>query len=235
MNWPTDYYDRKKVAIIGSGCAGIGALWALNKTYHDVYMYEAADRLGGHTNTVQFKKGKYTTAVDTGFIVLNAATYPNFISFLDKVGVKIDPTEMTFSVSRDRGVFEWAGSSLPSLFAQRRNILAPRMWRMIFDIMRFNQFALDLLINEEEEARPLHVGNAMMNHVSKEETIGDYLNREGYSDAFRDDYLIPMTAAVWSTGPDKCTLDFPAVTLLESSSIVDGGCPPSVAYNIRRI
>ncbi|KPM39317.1 hypothetical protein AK830_g7265 [Neonectria ditissima] len=204
----------KKVAIIGSGCAGIGALWALNKTYHDVYMYEAADRLGGHTNTVQFKKGKYTTAVDTGFIVLNAATYPNFISFLDKVGVKIDPTEMTFSVSRDRGVFEWAGSSLPSLFAQRRNILSLKMWRMIFDIMRFNQFVLDLLINEEEEARPLHVGNAMMNHVSKEETIGDYLAREGYSDAFRDDYLIPMTAAVWSTGPDKCTLDFPAVTLV---------------------
>ena len=75
MNWSTDDFDRKKVAIIGSGCAGIGALWALNKTYHDVYMYEAADRLGGNTNTVQFRKGKYTTAVDTGFIVLNAATY----------------------------------------------------------------------------------------------------------------------------------------------------------------
>ncbi|KAH7134737.1 hypothetical protein B0J13DRAFT_561114 [Dactylonectria estremocensis] len=204
----------KKVAIIGSGCAGIGALWALNKTYHDVYMYEAADRLGGHTNTVQFTKGKYTTAVDTGFIVLNEATYPNFISFLDKIGVKTDPTEMTFSVSRDRGVFEWAGSSLTSLFCQRRNILSPRMWRMIFDIVRFNQFALDLLINEEEEQYHFHVGNAMMNHVSKEETIGEYLDREGYSEVFRDEYLIPMTAAVWSTSPDKCTLEFPAVTLV---------------------
>lgn len=79
MHGSTDYFVRKKVAIIGSGCAGIGALWALNKTYHDVYMYEAADRLGGHTNTVQFKKGKYTTAVDTGFIVLNEATYRMFI------------------------------------------------------------------------------------------------------------------------------------------------------------
>lgn len=75
MNGSADYFARKKVAIVGSGCAGIAALWALNKTYHDVYLYEAADRLGGHTNTVQFKKGKYTTAVDTGFIALNTITY----------------------------------------------------------------------------------------------------------------------------------------------------------------
>lgn len=85
---------------------------------------------------------------------------------------------------------------------------------MIFDIIRFNQFALDILINEEEDKHHCHVGNAMMNHLSKEETIGDYLDREGYSEAFRDEYLIPMTAAVWSTSPDKCTLDFPAVTLV---------------------
>ncbi|KAF4995138.1 hypothetical protein FDECE_12883 [Fusarium decemcellulare] len=197
----------KKVAVIGSGCAGIGALWALNKTYHDVYMYEAADRLGGHTNTVQYKKGKYTTQVDTGFIVLNTATY-------HKVGVKTDPTEMTFSVSRDRGAFEWAGSSLGSLFCQRRNILSPRMWRMIFDIIRFNQFALDLLINDEEDTCNTELGGGMMDHVTKDETIGEYLEREGYSEAFRDDYLIPMTAAVWSTSPDKCSLEFPAVTLV---------------------
>lgn len=213
MNGSADRFVRKKVAIVGSGCAGIGALWALNKTYHDVYMYEGADRLGGHTNTVMYKKGKYTTMVDTGFIVLNTATYPNFIRFLDKIGVKTDPTEMTFSVSRDRGAFEWAGSSLTSLFCQRRNILSPRMWRMIFDIIRFNQFALDLLINDEEDMSA-DLGGDMMNHVSQDETIGEYLDREGYSDAFRDDYLIPMTAAVWSTSPDKCSLEFPAVTLV---------------------
>ncbi|KAF3766016.1 FAD/NAD(P)-binding domain-containing protein [Cryphonectria parasitica EP155] len=221
MSRPINSHPRKKVAIVGSGCAGIAALWALNRTHHDVYMYEAADRLGGHTNTVDWKNGKYTTKVDTGFIVMNEATYPNFIKFLGKVKVDIVPTAMTFGVSRDHGVFEWAGTSLNSIFCQRRHIFSPRMWRMIFDIVRFNQFALDLLINDDSErvgARQVN-GNSHKfgaNHGTPraEETIGEYLDREGYSDAFRDDYLIPMTAAVWSTSPDKCTLEFPAVTLV---------------------
>ncbi len=110
---------------------------------------------------------------------------------------------MTFSVCRDRGAFEWSGTSLDSLFCQRRNLLSPRMWRMVFDILRFNQFALDLL-DEDEALRSTAPG----------ESIGQYLEREGYSDAFRDDYLIPMTAAVWSTSPDKCSLEFPASTLI---------------------
>ncbi|KAH8888171.1 amine oxidase [Thozetella sp. PMI_491] len=193
---------RKRVAIVGSGCAGIAALWALNRTHHDVYLYESADRLGGHTNTVEWTCGGHTTAVDTGFIVMNTATYPNFISFLDKVHVRTVPTEMTLAVSRDHGLFEWAGTSLDSLFCQRRNIFSPRMWRLVFDVIRFNQFALDLLISDSS-------GDA-----SQEESVGDYLDRNGYSDVFRDDYLIPMTAAVWSTSPDKCSLEFPAVTLI---------------------
>ncbi|CEJ93956.1 Putative Amine oxidase [[Torrubiella] hemipterigena] len=195
---------EKKVAIVGSGSAGIAALWALNRTYHDVYLYEAADRLGGHTNTVQWKAGKYQTAVDTGFIVLNTATYPNFINFLQRIGVEAEETEMTFSVSRDQGAFEWAGTNLATVFCQKRRLFSPRMWRMVFDIIRFNQFALDLLLNESDDP----------NHDSNNETIGSYLEREGYSDAFRDDYLLPMTAAVWSTSPDKCSLEFPAVTLV---------------------
>lgn len=199
----------KKVAIVGSGCAGIAALWALNRSPHDVYLYEAAERLGGHTNTVEFTHGKFTTLVDTGFIVMNMATYPNFINFLDKVGVATDPTEMTFSISRDQGLFEWAGTNLSSVFCQRGNIFSPRMWRMVFDIIRFNQFALDLLRRDESE---LGAGRNPSTH--REETIGEYLDREGYSDAFRDDYLIPMTAAVWSTSPDKCSLEFPALTLV---------------------
>ncbi|CAM1509174.1 Fc.00g029130.m01.CDS01 [Cosmosporella sp. VM-42] len=214
MNGSTDYFVRKRVAIIGSGCAGIGALWALNRTYHDVYMYEASDRLGGHTNTVQWKTGKYTTAVDTGFSVFNTATYPNFINFLKRVGVETDPTEMTFGLSRDRGAFEWSSSSLRALFCEKRNFFSPRMWRMLFDIIRFNQFALDLLINEEEEPEHPYVGNAMMNGLNKEETIGTYLDREGYSEAFRDDYLLPLAAALWSTSPDRCSLEFPAATLV---------------------
>jgi predicted NAD/FAD-binding protein len=116
---------------------------------------------------------------------------------------------MTFAVSRDQGLFEWAGSNLSSVFCQRRNIFAPRMWRMIFDIIRFNQFALDLLRKDDAALR-----TAAGSSPLPEETIGDYLDREGYSDAFRDDYLIPMTAAVWSTSPDKCSLEFPAVTLV---------------------
>ncbi len=127
-------------------------------------------------------------------------------------------TEMTFGVSRDHGLFEWAGTSLDAVFAQRKNIFSPRMWRMIFDIIRFNQFALDLLV-KEDDSKPYVNGfsNDSANGYHDptwQETIGEYLEREGYSDAFRDDYLIPMTAAVWSTSPDKCSLEFPAVTLV---------------------
>jgi predicted NAD/FAD-binding protein len=123
---------------------------------------------------------------------------------------------MTFGVSRDQGLFEWAGTSLSAVFAQRQNLLSPRMWRMIFDIIRFNQYALDLLKTEEKSAEYVN-GNSNTNgvyHAEEQESIGQYLAREGYSDAFRDDYLIPMTAAVWSTSPDKATLEFPAVTLV---------------------
>jgi len=122
----------------------------------------------------------------------------NFLNFLNTIGVKAVPTEMSFSVSRDRGLFEWAGSTLDTVFCQRRNLFSPRMWRMLFDIVRFNQYALDVLKTDE----PV------------EETIGEYLDREGYSGVFRDNYLMPMAAAVWSTRPDKLALDFPAETLI---------------------
>ena len=129
---------------------------------------------------------------------------------------------MTFGVSRDHGLFEWAGTSLGAVFAQKLNLFSPRVWRMIFDIIRFNQYALDLLKGEEKSEEYFNTnGNTNGNgngkgvhHAEKQETIGQYLEREGYSDAFRDDYLIPMTAAVWSTSPDKCTLEFHAVTLV---------------------
>ncbi|KAI1328626.1 amine oxidase [Xylariaceae sp. FL0255] len=202
------YVPRKKVAVVGSGSAGISALWALNRTHHDVYLYEAADRLGGHTNTVEWKKGKFRTLVDTGFIVLNTATYPNFINFLRKINVPTVRTEMTFGVSRDQGKFEWAGTGLGAVFCQKKNIFSFRMWRLIFDIVRFNQFALDLLRDDAFNDSPPKTADGRL------ETIGEYLDRHGYSDTFRNDYLLPMTAAVWSTSPDKCGLQFPAVTLV---------------------
>ncbi|KAL8851668.1 MAG: hypothetical protein Q9221_003399 [Calogaya cf. arnoldii] len=208
---------RKRVAVVGSGCSGLAALWALKSTDHEVHLYEADERLGGHTNTVDFKHGDKTTRVDTGFIVMNTATYPNFISFLRHVGIEPVDTEMTFGVSRDAGLFEWSGTSLSSIFTQRSNFFSPRMWRMIFDIVRFNQFALDLLSDDEEsEVDPSGANGSgtSMKAPRQQQSIGDYLDREGYSDAFRNDYLIPMTAAVWSTAPDKASLEFPAITLV---------------------
>lgn len=112
---------------------------------------------------------------------------------------------MTFGISRDAGAFEWSGTSAGALFAQPENALKPTFWRMIFDIVRFNQFALDLLSLVPGSPAAVDATNI---------SIGDYLLREGYSDAFRDDYLIPMTACVWSTGADKCALEFPALTLV---------------------
>ncbi|KAJ4318081.1 hypothetical protein N0V94_004606 [Neodidymelliopsis sp. IMI 364377] len=197
--------ERKRVAIVGSGVSGISALWTLRNAGHDVHLFEAADRLGGHTNTVNWKHNGHETPVDTGFIVLNTATYPNFIQFLKALNVKTDMSEMTFGISRDAGAFEWSGTSLGALFAQSSNALKPSFWRMIFDIVRFNQFALDLL--------SIPPGSPAATKANQE-SIGQYLERNGYSDAFRDDYLIPMTACVWSTGADKCALEFPALTLV---------------------
>lgn len=132
----------------------------------------------------------------------------NFINFLKKIGVPTAVTEMSFGISRDHGLFEWAGTSLGAIFCQLRNVFSWRMWRMIFDIVRFNQLALDLLRYEEGH------DTSSKKRIDLDESIGHYLEREGYSDAFRDDYLIPMTACVWSTSPDKCLLEFPAITLV---------------------
>lgn len=204
---------RKKVAIVGSGCAGLGAAWALKNSDYEVHLFEKSAKLGGHTNTQPFQYGDHTVPVDTGFIVMNTATYPNFIRFLKHVGVDPTPTEMTFGVSRDHGAFEWSGETR-GLFAQRRNFFSPRHWRMIYDIVRFNQFALDLIADEEEDGDDRLGSPPMSRSFAAELTIGQYLDQEGYSQAFRDDYLIPMTAAVWSTSPDKCSLEFPAQTLI---------------------
>ncbi|PVH84876.1 FAD/NAD(P)-binding domain-containing protein [Cadophora sp. DSE1049] len=173
----------KKVAVVGSGCSD--------------------ERLGGHTNTVQWTAGKYSVGVDTGFIVLNTATYPNFINFLKKMRIETEPTRMDLSVSRDHGAFEWAGKNLASVFCQSKNLFSVHMWRMLFDVVRFNQFALDVLIDADEQ-----------DTVTGSEPIGMYLDRHGYSDAFRDGYLTPITAAVWSTSHDKCIDAFPTLTLI---------------------
>ena len=124
---------------------------------------------------------------------------------------------MTFGVSRDRGLFEWSGTSLATVFAQKSNLFNPRMWIMLFDIIRFNQFALNLLSEEDESENYPSASHDIPSKLGKprhQQSIGEYLQKENYSEAFRDDYLIPMTAAVWSTAPDKASLEFPAVTLV---------------------
>lgn len=208
-----ELYQKLRVAVVGSGVSGLAATWALNECSNaEVHLFEADNRPGGHANTVRFRRpdadgeGVGGVDVDTGFIVCNPPSYPNFLQFLalPDVNVPVVPTEMTFSVSRDRGEFEWAGKDLTTLFCQIQNLFKPGMWRMIWDIFRFNASARRLM---EDDFR------ATCNPKS-ELSIGEYLKKEDYSNEFINDYLIPMTAAIWSTPPDTCALDFPARTLI---------------------
>ncbi|KAF5377876.1 hypothetical protein D9615_006709 [Tricholomella constricta] len=199
-----------RVAVVGSGVSGLAATWLLNEySGHTVHLYESDSRPGGHANTVRYTprdagsgRGEVGIDVDTGFIVFNPSTYPNFLRFLrlhantEKV---ILPTEMTFSVSRDGGAFEWAGKNLFTVFCQAKNLLDPGMWRLVWDVARFNATA----------------GRILLENDRQEQSIGEYLDQEGYSASFRDNYLIPMTAAIWSTPADKCSMEFPATTLIQ--------------------
>ncbi|KAL6303896.1 FAD/NAD(P)-binding domain-containing protein [Sparassis latifolia] len=195
-----------KIAIVGSGVSGLAATWLLNEyTHHEVHLYEAGSRPGGHVNTATFvQPGKEPAEVDTAFIVFNPIMYPNFVRFLQQypsLRERIISSLMSFTVTRDGGAFMWASSCLRSFFCQSFRVFDPRMWRMLYDIVRFNACAPNLLVEPEPIDRD-------------EITVGEYIRREGYSDFFKDNYLIPLTAAIWSTPPDKCALDFPARTLI---------------------
>lgn len=171
-----------KIAIIGSGIAGLTSAYLLSRR-HDITLFEAGDRIGGHTHTVDVAVEGKRYAVDTGFIVFNDWTYPNFIRLLGQIGVTFKPTEMSFSVCDENTRFEYNGNNLNSLFAQRRNILSPGFWGMLRDILRFNRQApLDL-----QEQR-----------ISAEMTLGDYLEAKGYGPRFILHYIVPMGAAIWS-------------------------------------
>ncbi|KAG2123795.1 hypothetical protein DEU56DRAFT_893401 [Suillus clintonianus] len=200
-----------KIAVVGSGVSGLAATWALNEhSPHEVHLYEVEDRAGGHANTISYippgKSDKDAVDVDTGFIVFNPTTYPNFLRFLQRIPtIRILQTEMTFSVCRDSGLFEWAGKNVATLFCQPSRLLDPDMWRLVYDVLRFNACARRLVSSKAASD-------------DSDLSIGDYLDREGYSASFRDNYLIPMTAAIWSTPPDKCLMNFPARTLVQFMS-----------------
>ncbi|MCO1336043.1 FAD-dependent oxidoreductase [Microbulbifer sp. OS29] len=171
-----------RIAIVGSGIAGLTAAYLLNRKY-DITLFEAQARLGGHTATVDVDTGDQSLQIDTGFIVYNDWTYPNFIRLLNELGVQTQPTSMGFSVRCDQEGFEYAGNNLNSLFAQRTNLVSAGHWRMLWDIVRFNRSAL----RDWREGR-----------LSDTLTLGEYLPANGYSSEFANRYLVPMGSAIWS-------------------------------------
>jgi predicted NAD/FAD-binding protein len=180
---------RLRIAVVGSGVSALSCAWLLGQR-HEVVVYEREERLGGHSNTVDARTPEGEVAVDTGFIVFNAATYPNLCALFDHLGVKSRETDMSFAVSLDDGGFEYAA---PALFAQRRNIFRPRFWRMLAELVRFyRQAPLDLTRLTDPDM-----------------SLGDYLTSQGFGEAFRKDHLLPMAAAIWSS-PAHTLNDYPA-------------------------
>lgn len=169
----------QRIAIVGAGISGLVSAYLLSQR-HVVTVFEAGDRLGGHTNTIEVDSDEGPLAIDTGFIVYNERNYPLFTRLLAQLGVESQPSEMSFSVSCDRTGLEYNGSSINQLFARRRNLLSPGHWRMIRDIMRFNR-----------DAEHLHERGSAT-------TVEDYVREHGFSEQFLMHYLIPIGASIWS-------------------------------------
>ncbi|MFQ2291458.1 NAD(P)/FAD-dependent oxidoreductase [Aeromonas enteropelogenes] len=176
---------KRKIAIVGSGISGLTAGFLLHKQ-HDITLFEAAPTLGGHTATVDVEQGGRRYAIDTGFIVFNDRTYPNFLKLLERIGVARQPAEMSFSVKSPEGL-EYNGHNLDTLFAQRSNLLSPRFYGFVAEILRFNR-----------EARAWLVDHLALD-VGSELTLGDFLQAGEFSDYFARHYILPMGAAIWSS------------------------------------
>jgi len=179
-----------KIAIIGSGISGNTLAYYLNPL-HDITLFESNDRVGGHSHTHQIDFFNQKIYVDTGFIVFNKKTYPNFLKLLHELDVSYENSAMSFSVKDSQKDFEYNGTNLNTLFAQRKNLISPRFYKMIREILRFNQSSV-LLLNRDGEI-----------------SLGDYLEQEGYSDFFKKYYILPMGSAIWSSNI-KTMLAFPA-------------------------
>ncbi len=182
---------RERVAVIGAGIAGLSCAWLLRDA-HDVVLYEAEPRLGGHADTQEVEVAGEPIAVDTGFIVYNEVNYPNLVALFSALGVATEPSDMSFAVARLDRDLEYAGGTLAQLFADPRNALSPRFWGMLADVLRFYRRAPALLASANDCV-----------------TLGDYLDREGYGAAFVHDHLLPMGAAIWSASVTKMR-EFPA-------------------------
>jgi predicted NAD/FAD-binding protein len=184
--------ERQRIAVIGAGVSGLTTAWLLSEKY-DVELFEAGDYAGGHTNTEMVTAGGREWPVNTGFIVFNDWTYPNFMKLMDRLGVASEVSDMSFSVDCHSSGLQYNGTSLNSLFAQRKNLLNLPFLRMIQEILRFNK----------ESRADLAAGN-----IADTETLGEYLNRNGYSRYFRQYYIVPMGAAIWSA-PEIVLEQFP--------------------------
>ena len=177
---------KKKLAIIGTGISGITCGYHLHKDF-DVEVYEAGSYIGGHTNTISVDSPNGPLNIDTGFIVFNDWTYPNFIKMLDESGVESQASEMSFSVKCEETGLEYNGTDTNSLFAQRTNLFKPKFWRMLCDILRFNREGLSWLENSE---------------MDDSTTLGEFLDKGSYSYMFKKYYGYPITAAIWSAGEE---------------------------------
>ncbi|WP_045770483.1 NAD(P)/FAD-dependent oxidoreductase [Xanthomonas albilineans] len=185
-----------RIAVVGSGIAGLGAAWLLSQR-HEVTLYEAADYLGGHTHTHAIALDGVEYAVDSGFIVFNPQHYPLLSTLFAQLGVASQPTTMSFSVHEARTGLEYNAGNLDGLFCQRRNLLSPRFWRMLRDLRRFYQ----------------HAPQVLHDPTMAQLTLGEFLQRHGYSEVFRDAHLVPMASALWSS-PSRQILDFPIRQLI---------------------
>lgn len=211
---------KKRVAIIGSGISGLSCAHYLAKL-HEVTIFEASDYIGGHVNTIDVTlqqgkkaKGKFTetSAIDTGFIVFNERTYPNFFRLLYDLQVPFQATDMSFSVKNTARNFEYNGHTLNTLLSQRKNVLNPKFWRFIKDILHFNTH-IKQLRQDFDAAREQAKGDSRNAHavtILTEQTLGGYLAGKRYGSLFTDNYLLPMVSAIWSSSL-KDVQDFPLV------------------------
>ncbi|MFT5758358.1 MAG: putative NAD/FAD-binding protein [Alteromonadaceae bacterium] len=173
----------KNIAIIGSGVSGLTAAYLLSKK-HQVSVFEKGDVIGGHTATVDVEVEGKPYAIDTGFIVFNNKTYPNYLALLDEIGVGKQKTEMSFSVHNTKTKLEYNGHNLNTLFAQRRNILRPKFWHLVKEILRFNKLCKEVFESEK---------------FNETDTLGDFLSCHDFSQFFAEHYILPMGAAIWSS------------------------------------
>lgn len=188
----------KDIAIVGTGISGLTSAYLLNKK-HNITVYEANDYIGGHTATKQIEDNGQTHNIDTGFIVFNDWTYPNFIKLMTTLGVDYQPTEMSFSVTSEKANLEYNGNNLNSLFAQRRNIFRPRFWRIVRDILKFNK-ACKKMVADKRDTSSL--------------TLEDIIAELKLSDDFARYYILPMCAAIWSSSLEQ-TRRFPLTFFLQ--------------------